>query len=289
MGKFPVEYMGSLANGICMGGLMPVMVNIMILSLDVDIQMAGFGCFVFSCLLAMLCLVLFLIMEKTEFYQFYTYKWSNQVMRGRKVHKETIKEILNTSWLFILTAIIDTTTTALVYPAATSLVMPVNPTDSDWHEIYFSQVTCFLTFNVCNYLGTTVASIVQWPGDTSIRSQVTLFLFACLRVVFIPIFMTCNLAPKDRHLPVWAEIIVCYPYLRLQLSFQVLLDSDTVFIVVMILFSLSDGYITNMSMMFGPKSGKVEHQELTAGVMVASLASSIMVGSIFSNLIVKAL
>ncbi len=38
MGKFPVKYMGSLANGICMGGLVPVVVNIVILSMDVDIQ-----------------------------------------------------------------------------------------------------------------------------------------------------------------------------------------------------------------------------------------------------------
>jgi len=33
--------MGSLANGICMGGLIPVGVNIAILAMDVDIQMAG--------------------------------------------------------------------------------------------------------------------------------------------------------------------------------------------------------------------------------------------------------
>ncbi len=38
MGKFPVKYMGSLANGICMGGLIPVVVNIVILTTDVDIQ-----------------------------------------------------------------------------------------------------------------------------------------------------------------------------------------------------------------------------------------------------------
>ena len=38
MGKFPVEYMGSLANGVCMGGLVPVIFNIAILSMDVDVQ-----------------------------------------------------------------------------------------------------------------------------------------------------------------------------------------------------------------------------------------------------------
>ena len=58
----------------------------------------------------------------------------------------------------------------------------------------------------------------------------------------------------------------------------------------MILFSLSDGYLNNMAMMFGPKSGRrKELQETIAAIMVATLASAITVGSIFGNLIVKAL
>ena len=62
------------------------------------------------------------------------------------------------------------------------------------------------------------------------------------------------------------------------------------FTVVMVLFSLSDGYINNMAMMFGPKATtKTQHREVAAGIMVATLATSIMVGSIFSNLIVKKL
>lgn len=72
MGKFPVIYMGSLSNGVCMGGLVPVMVNILILSMDVNHQMAGFSCFVFSAIVSVLCLILFLNMEKAEFYQFYS-------------------------------------------------------------------------------------------------------------------------------------------------------------------------------------------------------------------------
>ena len=59
-----------------------------------------------------------------------------------------------------------------------------------------------MTFNICNYLGTVAAGLIQWPGDTSIHSQVTLLLLAALRVAFIPIFMLCNLAPSDRKLPV---------------------------------------------------------------------------------------
>ena len=57
-----------------------------------------------------------------------------------------VKEILSTSWLYILTAFLQTATTALVYPAATSLVRPARPNGSDWHEIYFVQVIEYLHY-----------------------------------------------------------------------------------------------------------------------------------------------
>ncbi len=40
MGKFPVEYTGSLSNGITMGGIIPVLINILILSMNVDVQVS---------------------------------------------------------------------------------------------------------------------------------------------------------------------------------------------------------------------------------------------------------
>ena len=57
----------------------------------------------------------------------------------------------------------------------------------------------------------------------------------------------------------------------------------------MILFSMSDGYLNNMAMMFGPKSGRAELQEPIAAILVATLAIALTVGSVFGNLVVKAL
>ena len=68
-----------------------------------------------------------------------------------------------------------------------------------------------------------------------------------------------------------------------------IIESDAAFVGLFALFSLSDGYVGNIAMMFAPKSGPPELQGVTAGVMVADCALSITVGSIFSNLIVKAL
>ncbi len=90
LGKFPPRYIGNIQNGICIGGIIPVLVNIIILSMDVDMQVriefaipegrcqfcllskiAGMASFVFSCSICVLCLVLFFFMEKTEYYQYH--------------------------------------------------------------------------------------------------------------------------------------------------------------------------------------------------------------------------
>ncbi len=38
LGKFPVTYIGSFSNGICMSGLLAVSINIAILGMDVDME-----------------------------------------------------------------------------------------------------------------------------------------------------------------------------------------------------------------------------------------------------------
>ena len=67
---------------------------------------------------------------------------------------------------------VATTCSALVYPAAASLVTPTSPSDSAWHVVYFSQVCCFLVWNIGNYVGTATAGVLQWPYGTAINSQV---------------------------------------------------------------------------------------------------------------------
>ena len=48
---------------------------------------------------------------------------------------------------------------------------------------------------------------------------------ALLRLVFLPLFLLCNLAPHDRHLT------------------PVIFHSDAVFIVLIIVFGVSNGFL----------------------------------------------
>ena len=98
----------------------------------------------------------------------------------------------------------------------------------------------------------------------------TLLLLVSLRTVCVPLMMTCNLAPTDRALPV-------------------IIDSDWGFTLLMFLFAFSDGYVVNMAMMFGPKAGAEQDQEVVAGFLVAVVTSAITFGAIFSIIVVQAL
>lgn len=54
-----------------------------------------------------------------------------------------------------------------------------------------------------------------------------------LRVIFVPLFMLCNVKPRS-YLPV-------------------LFAHDAWYIIFMILFSFSNGYLASLCMCFGPK------------------------------------
>ncbi len=70
---------------------------------------------------------------------------------------------------------------------------------------------------------------------------------------------------------------------------QVLIQSDVGFVVLLSAFSLTDGYITNMALMFGPKAAGEGMMEKAAAILIAVTASSISLGTMLSNPVVKAL
>lgn len=67
------------------------------------------------------------------------------------------------------------------------------------------------------------------PGKDSCLLPLLVFL----RVIFIPLFMLCNVQPRD-YLPV-------------------IFSHDAWYIIFMIFFSISNGYLASLCMCFGPK------------------------------------
>ena len=87
---------------------------------------------------------------------------------------------------------------------------------------------------------------------------------------FIPLLMFCNVAPLNR-------------------STQVLFDSDTAYIILMLLFGFTGGFLGNVALMLGPKKVGLELQEAAGLVLVIALVFSCGVGSLMGPVLVQQL
>ena len=85
-------------------------------------------------------------------------------------------------------------------------------------------------------------------------APIAIMALSLSRIVFIPLFMYCKY-----------------------------FESDTAYIVIMLLFSLSNGYISNICMMSGPKISHPDDQMTAASLMVAFLGLGLGSGAALSN------
>uniref|UniRef100_A0AAY4B1D9 Solute carrier family 29 member 1a n=1 Tax=Denticeps clupeoides TaxID=299321 RepID=A0AAY4B1D9_9TELE len=120
--------------------------------------------------------------------------------------------------------------------------------DNGEEKKFFIPVCCFLTFNLLDFAGRSLSAVCLWPGqDSKLLPALVL-----IRVAFVPFFMMCNVQP--RH------------------SMPVIFHHDACFILLMIVFAFSNGYLTSLCMCYGPK--KVDpHEAETAGTIMAFFLS----------------
>jgi equilibrative nucleoside transporter 1/2/3 len=215
LGKFPVRYLGNVTNGAGMGGLLPSVVNVIILAVNGDAQTAGFFCFLFAGIMAAVCLVLTVYLDKRNtYYQYYsaTYDPSTE-HSGLKGDVEAYKHVFKHAWVYILATLINFTTTLIAFPAVTVLVRPISTESNTWNDTLFVPVLCFVLYNLGDYVGKTAASLVQWP-KTSVKEQFLLLAMSIVRIAFIPLFMYCNVSPgnRDSQVPLTTNRVFRYTH-----------------------------------------------------------------------------
>uniref|UniRef100_A0AAQ5Y8E2 Solute carrier family 29 member 1b n=1 Tax=Amphiprion ocellaris TaxID=80972 RepID=A0AAQ5Y8E2_AMPOC len=115
-------------------------------------------------------------------------------------------------------------------------------------DLYFIPVSCFLLFNLSDWGGRSLTAICMWPGK---HSRILPVLILC-RLAFVPLFMLCNVQPR-LHLPIFFH-------------------HDGFFIVFMILFAFTNGYLASLCMCYGPKN-VLPHEAETAGAIMAFFLS----------------
>lgn len=271
--------MSAVMTGQAMGGIFPAIVNIVVVSVNIHEKYVGFFCFLVASAFLLACLALFIMVNTNPLYRYYAESQATPQAPTRDYEgmqnqpalegeeRSSVFLIFSKPLMYHGSVFLIFCITLSVFPAITVLVQS-QYSGTTWGQVYFTPVTCFLLFNVGDFVGRWLANYFQTPSKST-RGQRIVLILSIVRTVFIPLFLFCNASPTKRELPV-------------------LFHSDMVYILLMSALALSNGYLGNICMIHGPKVWEdSQNQEATAMMLVAFLVLGTSIGSVFSNVLVK--
>ncbi|XP_078805569.1 equilibrative nucleoside transporter 1-like isoform X2 [Oryzias latipes] len=278
-GLLPASYTTPIMSGQGLAGTFAAFAMICAIASGSDIQDAAFGYFITACGVIFLSVLSYIILPKLEFFQFYQERkhkvTSDDRQNSLQLMNKDIKEpvpdvvepnniscmvkILKKIWVLALSVCCLFTVTIGIFPAVTADTRSTLSAGGSW-EKYFIPVCCFLLFNLCDWGGRSLTAVCMWPGKDSLILPV----FVLCRMVFIPLFMLCNVEPRF-HLPVFFH-------------------HDGFFIIFMILFAFSNGYLASLCMCYGPKKVLPHEAETAGAIMAFFLSLGLALGAVSSFL-----
>uniref|UniRef100_A0A3B3TKN5 Solute carrier family 29 member 1a n=1 Tax=Poecilia latipinna TaxID=48699 RepID=A0A3B3TKN5_9TELE len=264
-GILPASYTTPIMSGQGLAGTFAAFSMICALASGSKLQDSAFGYFITACVVILLAITSYFVLPKMEFFQFYMESNGSAPSADEENKMDLLKKgtgniitennidnvilVLSAQiWVMALSVCFIFTVTIGTFPAVTVDVSSTVATSGGAWDTYFIPVSCFLLFNVMDWGGRSLTAVCMWPGKDSIWLPV----LCGVRVVFIPLFMLCNVNPR-KYLPVWFA-------------------HDAWYIAFMIFFAFSNGYLASLCMCFGPKKVP-QHQAETAGAIMAFFLS----------------
>ncbi|XP_004710852.1 equilibrative nucleoside transporter 1 isoform X1 [Echinops telfairi] len=287
-GLLPANYTTPIMSGQGLAGFFASMAMICAIASGSELSESAFGYFITACVVIILSIICYLVLPRLEFYRFYhQLKLEGSAEQDTKLgliskgempqaSKEeprtlaqgsqpapssspSMKAILRKISGLAFSVCFVFTVTIGVFPAVASDVKSSIAGDTDWGK-YFIPVSCFLTFNVFDWLGRTLTAVVTWPGKDS-RWLPGLVV---ARLVFVPLVLLCNVQPRY-HLPV-------------------IFKHDAWFIFLVAASAFSNGYLASLCMCFGPRKVKPAEAETAGAIMTFFLCLGLALGAVFSFL-----
>ncbi|XP_076829883.1 equilibrative nucleoside transporter 1a [Brachyhypopomus gauderio] len=271
-GLLPASYTTPIMSGQGLAGTFAAFSMICALATGSELQASAFGYFITACVVILLAIVSYIALPKMDFFQHYSDTNSSKpgtdeenkmdllskespgektpVVRlndEEATHTICVFSIFKKIWVMALSVCFVFAITIGIFPAVTVEVKSSVAVGHVWY-IYFIPVACFLLFNVMDWAGRSLTAVCMWPGKDSIWLPVLVIA----RVVFVPLFILCNVQPRN--------------------SLPVVFANDAWYIIFMIVFSFSNGYLASLCMCFGPKK-VAQHEAETAGAIMAFFLS----------------
>nr|XP_014093599.1 equilibrative nucleoside transporter 1 [Bactrocera oleae] len=276
-GLFPSHYMTALVSGQALGGILSALAFILVLAFGSAPDVTALIYFIIGSALVFLSIICYIIMSHQPFFKYSvegndkykiladTPSHSRSVDTGvdldpnvRDVFGKIYVEAVNICLLFA--------TTISVYPSVTELMQSENYGKGHaWNDIYYMPVVNYLFFNSGDYFGRILAGLWERPRD----NPHTVLLMTVIRLLYVPFFLCAN-SNVHNFLPV-------------------LVHTDITFIILMISFGITNGYLANISLIMAPRSVMRHEKEMASSIMAASLSSGLAIGSLLSMAFVQML
>ncbi|CAL4062972.1 unnamed protein product [Meganyctiphanes norvegica] len=261
-GMFPGKFMTATMTGMGISGVFAAVARIVSLAAGADPVECAFIYFLIAVVFMILTLVVYLLLTKMDYYKHYStyekieeisieqFSGENTGVISNYIHvfKKIWKLALNVCFVYVVTL--------SIYPVIGVKIIS-STTNPVWAKKYFQPVSTFLLFNVGDLIGRQTAGIWAWPRNNS----KTLYIITFLRIFFIPLFLGCNNDYKS-----------IYSYFH----------HDSIYMILMILFSVSNGHLTSLCMIYGPSSVSGLETEKAGAIMAASLGLGLLLGGIIS-------
>ncbi|XP_029165286.1 equilibrative nucleoside transporter 1-like isoform X1 [Nylanderia fulva] len=262
--KLPIKYTGAVILGSNISGTFTAIINFLAQIMAPNARTAAIYYFITALFILLACFDTYFALPINRFYRYH------ELLHQKETNKRQLENSSRGSnsppyWMIFKACFPQCFNTFLVFFVTLALFPSVQsdiqPSDKNFPvpPEYYSSVMCFLTFNITAMLGSSIASLVQWP------SHKYLLIPVWLRFVYIPLFLFCNYRPAltERLLPVY-------------------IDNDWIFWAIAVTMGLSSGYLSSLSMMYCPKMVDSQYAS-TAGMFgAASLITGIFTGIMFS-------
>ncbi|XP_007934381.1 equilibrative nucleoside transporter 1 [Orycteropus afer afer] len=287
VGLLPISYTAPIMSGQGLAGFFTSVAMICTIASGSELSESAFGYFITACVVIVVTIICYLSLPRLEFYRYYQQlklEGSREqetkldlISKGEvpKAGKEepgistpncqptstspSIKAILKNISVLAFSVCFVFTITIGLFPAVAAEVKPSIAGTNAWVN-YFIPVSCFLTFNIFDWLGRSLTAIFMWPGKDS-RWLPSLVV---ARLVFVPLLLLCNVQPR-KYLPV-------------------VFEHDAWFIFFMAAFAFSNGYLASLCMSFGPRKVKPAEAETAGAIMAFFLCLGLALGAVFSFL-----
>ncbi|XP_016096323.1 equilibrative nucleoside transporter 1-like [Sinocyclocheilus grahami] len=277
-GLLPASYTTPIMSGQGLAGTFAALSMICAIASGSAIHDSAFGYFITACVVISLAIAAYALLPKLEFFQYYQESQQSKPAEDEENKMDLLKKderqksagddnkqtpsilvIFKKIWVMAFSVCFAFTITIGTFPAITVDVKSTIADGGQW-ELYFIPVSCFLLFNVFDWLGRSLTAVCMWPGKDS--KLLPGLLVA--RVIFVPLFMLCNVKPRH-NLPVY-------------------FSHDGWFLGFMILFAFSNGYLASLCMCFGPKKVDASEAETAGTIMAFFLSLGLALGASLSFL-----